>query len=226
VLVVIIFSVVFIDYYTNTTLPADIGEESYDLIIITGEGVLNKTLLGDVSDRLDYAMKLFSKQEHKPRIMLSGYGGGYVARGEGEVEADLMYQYLVLKMERVGFNPDDFLVRENKSHHTLENAVFSKRLIKEKEKNILVLATSKAHYRVKLIFDSVFEQNVEVISLREQSLGEKLNEVLRTMGILPILVIPDEDAKLTIYEKLYSFFIGESCMLKNGLMKSILCAGT
>lgn len=225
VVAAIIFLAVFIGYYTHTTLPADIEGESYDLIIITGEGTSNKTLLGNVPERLDYAVKLFEGQQYKPRIILSGYGGGYVVRGEGEAEADLMYQRLVPEMERLGFNSEEFLLRENKSHHTLENAVFSKRLFKEDETNILVLVTPKAYYRVKLIFNSVFEQEVKVVSLREQSRREKLNEVLRTIGILPVLIIPNDDTKLDVYEKLYLFFIGESCM-KDGLINTILCVGT
>lgn len=224
--VVVLFLIgIFIGYYTETTLPINIEGNSYDVIIITGEGTLNKILLGDVPQRLDYARELFDKQEHKPRIILSGYGGGYVNRAEGEVEADLMYQRLVPEIEKLGFDSDEFLVRENKSHHTLENAVFSKRLLIDEEKSVLVLATSKAHYRVKLIFNSVLGQKVVVCSLREQSILEKFNEGLRTIGILPILVIPNDETKLDVYEKWYLFFVGENCH-KKGVINSILCVGT
>src|SRR3989338_1465196 len=115
VVVVLVLIGIYIGYYTETSLPADVEENNFEVIIITGEGTLNKTLLGDVSQRLDYVIKLFENHEKKPRIIFSGYGGGYVNRSEGEVEADLMYLKLVPEIDKLGFNSDEFLVRENKS---------------------------------------------------------------------------------------------------------------
>ena len=216
---------VFISMYTSTTIAPSTLSQEYDVIIVPGQGVTNGILLKDAPQRLDYALKVFSGQEVKPTIIVSGYGRGYVPRNTSEIEAHLMYEYLAPRIEQQGFDPQNVIVVENQSHHTVENVLFSQKLIPQDAKSVLVLAAPKAHYRTKLLFTFVLKKHdVMVYSLREQIFQEKKNDIFRTIGALFILSLPGEETKLWTSQFLFLNIVGEQCSEATWIQKAF-CVG-
>ncbi len=225
-MVVILISIsLAIAAYTSTDVAPETLLQEFDVIIIPGQGVTNGVLLKDAPQRLEYAAKVFEQQTVKPKIIVSGYGRGYVARNQSEIEAHLMYDYLALLIEKHGFNPLNVILVENQSHHTVENVILSKKLIPKSAKKALILAAPKAHYRTRLLFDSLLgKQDVTVYSLREQTLQEKTNDVFRTMGALFILAFPGDELKLSTSQFLFLNIVGERCS-EATLVQKAFCVG-
>ncbi len=224
ILAVIVVSVLIVNY-TSTTLAPPVLIQEYDVIIIPGQGVTNGILLKDAPQRLDYVITVFAHQKVKPKIIVSGYGRGYVLRNTSEIEAHLMYEYLAPQLEQQWFDPQKVILVENQSHHTVENVLFSQKLIPLNTQNVLVLAAPKAHYRTKLLFTGVLnEYDVTVYSLREQTFREKRNDIFRTMGALFILALPGEETKLRMSQFLFLNIVGNQCSEATWVQKAF-CMG-
>ena len=147
-IIVLVINVMLTFYYQHRTLT-DSGD--FDVIVIPGEGAYHDTLpanndtLGmDVVARMDDAAALFASQPKKPIIILSGYGRWYKERPSGDQEANMMYEYMLHKIDNTTTDPAQYLIKENQSHNTIENAIFSEQKIPRDAHRILVLATSKS----------------------------------------------------------------------------------
>ena len=223
ILVVIITGVLLVQYTTTIIAPAVLSEE-FDAIIIPGQGVRDGILWGDAPQRIMLAATIAQIQNKKPFIILSGYGRGYIPREEREIEATLMYQQLVPLLEKEGISQEIVLL-ENQSHHTLENAIYSQKLLPSGTQKILVLSSSKSYYRTKLIFSSILsEYDVKVYSLTTQTQCQKIQEIPRTLATLPMLLIPTDVAKLMLTKTLYLHSLGEQNQ-GSSLISPSLCGG-
>jgi hypothetical protein len=183
---------------------SDVLDGEYDFIIIPGQGAemgeLLETSEVDVKERLNLAKKIFDKQEKKPMIILSGYGGTLKVREERDVEAEAMFQYINVSKE--------YLVKEDKSFQTMENAFYSKKLIFNENSNgdvndvfeekVLVIVTAKAFYRSNYMFEKIFNDfdDVTIISVNKQSSVDKVREILPMIATELVLNMPTDYLKL------------------------------
>ncbi|MBN1645615.1 YdcF family protein [Candidatus Woesearchaeota archaeon] len=131
-------------------------KEEYGVIIIPGQGASNGILPTDskkdsvdIRMRLKYAIRIFKRQQNKPILILSGYGMGDRKRPDNEIEANAMYNYI-----KPLINPY-FLVKENQSKDSYENAKFSYKKIEKDVKNILILLPAKSFNRTEQLFRSL-----------------------------------------------------------------------
>lgn len=207
VCVVFLVNLMLTFYFQQKTVPLP---EAFDVIIVPGEGAYqgmlpanNDTIGMDVLARLDYAASLFANQTEKPIIILSGYGRWYKERPLEDRESVLMYGYLLHRLNNM---PEAavHLIKENQSHNTIENAIYSRQKIPGDAPRILVLATSKAYERTAMVFKTVLHTHeVTVVSLRAQREDERKKEVLVTLGSRLILALPTESLELWVNAKVY-----------------------
>ncbi len=205
---------VSLTYYYSYRAVRSAGE--FDAIIIPGEGAYQGTLPAnndtvgmDVLARMDYAARLFANQTKKPLIIVSGYGRWYKERSPQDQEANLMYQYM---LDRFSNQTDiaRFLIKEDQSHNTIENAIYSRQKIPADVHKILVLAASKSKERVGMVFKTVLHrEEVVVASLREQREDEKQKEIFVTLGSRLILAVPIDTLRLWVNEGAYRLITRE-----------------
>jgi len=206
---------------------ADIQRE-FGVIIIPGQGARNGSLVisdsGDITQRLDFALEIFERQEQKPLLILSGYGKGYVARVAEDIEATVMYNVIAPQLRQAGYFPEDYIILENQSHHTLENALYSKKLIPPDVNAILILAPSKSYTRSNLIFKSILAQEeVIVYTIKEQPVIQKKAEFLRNTGTILMLLVPTDQGRLWVGKYLYLFFFQKGCFIYPDFLYARLC---
>lgn len=133
-----------------------------DYVIILGAGLWNDTPSLTLTQRLDEGFKLIKLLPDTVKIVVSGGQGP----GETIPESEAMKKYLVYK----GIS-EDRILEENKSRNTMENMLFSKRLLKDidKRSNVKVtIVTSNFHmYRSnelakKAGFDEVYNWSAPI----------------------------------------------------------------
>ncbi len=210
--------------------PATINGQEFSSIIVIGQGVRNGTLIPDDEHRdniarLDFAVEIFEQQKEKPKIILSGYGRGYRARDLNNQEALVMYQYLAPKLQEQGYNPDRYLILENQSHHTIENALYVKELEElELQQPLLILAPARTQLRTDLVFSIILKDyDVTIYSLRPQSARERNLEWLRTAGTFVVLLLPGDALKQAVAEWAFVKFADESCRKEGYILNKVIC---
>lgn len=113
-------------------------KRDFDYVIIHGAGLLDGGRVSKLlSDRLDKAIEIYSKDPTPPVMIPSG------GRGSDETvsEAEAMAGYLIEK----GI-PEDMIIMEDKSATTYENLLNSKKIIEGREgRKYTVLVTSNYH---------------------------------------------------------------------------------
>lgn len=107
-----------------------------DAILVLGAKVKGAEPGPAMERRLRRAVKLY-REGYAPRIVVSG---GRRDRETGAAEADIMAHYL----DRVGIHPDA-VIRETASSDTVENLLFSSRMMKAAGLHSAVLVTSPYH---------------------------------------------------------------------------------
>ena len=227
-----IFKLVFLldDYASSATIEG----KQFAAIIIPGQGVRNDSLLPDeehrdIQARLQFAADLLDTQQIKPIIILSGYGRGYRDRDEQNQEATVMYRFIAPEIEKQGVDPHSYLLIENQSHQTIENALFSKRLLPTGSKIVMVLAPAKSFQRVNLVFSTIFDDadfndfNISVYSLTNQTTEERNREWVRTAGTILVLALPGEKSKALVSKWLFLLFADKSCRKEGYIFNEIIC---
>lgn len=123
-LMAIYFSAVFIVFCVASILVnLRIKKYEYKAIIILGGYLLNgNQLTRALRKRLNLAIKIYSEQKIKPKIIVSG---GQV-RQETITEAEAMAKYLIESNI-----PSNDIIMEDKSKNTLENFKFSRKKLEE-----------------------------------------------------------------------------------------------
>ena len=112
-------------YYANTSAPL-----TADIIVILGGGKSGTTLSRHSAARLDHGAALY-RQGGAPRILVSG--GSDNSPSEAEVMRDRLFS--------LGIPPGVILI-ETRSRSTLQNALFSERLVGEDQ---VLLVTQPLH---------------------------------------------------------------------------------
>jgi uncharacterized SAM-binding protein YcdF (DUF218 family) len=138
-------------------VPPSAELNSCDALVVLGGGIkrgapflnLPDSPMEDAQIRLDAALKLFFE---KPRpIIVSGY-----SKNERYSEAKVMAAYL-----RYMGVPKKFLIEENASADTLQNALFTAKVIKEKGFRKVCLITSAYHLpRAVMLFNRAGVKNL------------------------------------------------------------------
>ena len=123
--------------------------ENSDLIIVLGHQLrIGGRPSKDLITRLQAALKLSSEQEN-PIFILSGKGAV-----EGFYEADVMSQWL----QNRGISSDT-IICEKQSMSTIENAVFTEKIIRSLSFKSITLITSASHIdRAETIFLKILER--------------------------------------------------------------------
>jgi uncharacterized SAM-binding protein YcdF (DUF218 family) len=104
--------------------------------------------------RIEYAVEIYKKQ-YAPKILLCGE-----LALQKETGINLGKIYAV----SLGVSETDILTEEN-SQSTFENALFSKKIIKEQECRSVILVTYPTHTRrTKKIFKEIFPKDVKIIA--------------------------------------------------------------
>lgn len=113
-------------------------KRDFDYIIIHGSGLIGGNSISKLlSDRLDKAIRLYSKDPTPPIMIPSGWKGA----DESVAKADAMGYYLV----KHGI-PESQIIREDQSMTTFENLANSKRIIDSRPgRKYSVLVTSNYH---------------------------------------------------------------------------------
>ena len=207
--------------------PSNIDGREFATIVVTGQGVRNGTLIPDdrrrdMLARLDLAIELFDQQEEKPNIILSGYGRGYRVRDLHNQEAYVMYQYLAPKLREKGYNPHQYLILENQSRHSIENALYVKEL--QPKQPLLILAPVLANLRNDLVFSTILnDYDLTIYSIHAQTSREKAVEWLRTAGTFFVLLLPGDTPKRAAAKWAYVQFADESCRREGYLLQKVIC---
>ena len=111
------------------------------------------------------------------------------------------------KLKSKDFNPEFYLIKEDKSRNTIENALFSKKHI-NKDSKILILSTSRAYKRVNMVFKTIFHNyETNIFHLREQTKEELKEELHRTIPSYFVLSIPTDTLKIITNDVLYWVYI-------------------
>lgn len=144
-------------------LYEDRGTEQLDSVYETGlvlggfarhDSSLGRTVFFDAGDRLFQAVREYKKGRIR-RLMVTG--GSSSVTDQRKKEADAIRNYLL----DIGI-PDSAILIENQSRNTLENIVFSKRLLDSAQLKSKVLIFSSAWHlpRVKLCLNNHMEADV------------------------------------------------------------------
>ncbi len=214
--------------YVTARTPFTLSEKEFDMVIIPGQGTLNGSLLPDknhrdINARLSFVLELFYKQMKKPTIILSGYGRGYRYREHRDQEAQVMYAVLAPKLQERGYDSHQYFILENNSHHTIENAIYSRQFLSPGQR-ILVLAPAKSYQRADLVFSTVLnDYQITVYSLTPQTPGERRVEWLRTAGTIGVLILPGSTIKHSVGEWAFRRFADESCRKEGYLLNRVIC---
>lgn len=102
-----------------------------DYIIIHGAALINDSPTPLLKKRLDKGIEVFNASFKNAFFIVSG------GQGADEIvsEAEAMKNYLINK----GI-PESKIIKEDKSHNTLENLLFSKRIIKDTDKKVIIVS--------------------------------------------------------------------------------------
>jgi len=125
-------------------LPVNIGNQKYSCAILLGGFVSGDHIVGGYfntsADRFIQALKLYNRG-NVDHILISG-GSSSLTKDKFKYSTWAAKQFVDMNV------PDSALLFENKSRNTLENAIFSKRLLEQKGlKPPYVLVTSAFHMR-------------------------------------------------------------------------------
>jgi uncharacterized SAM-binding protein YcdF (DUF218 family) len=133
--------------------------EHYDYGVVLGgfSGMNQRTkkiVFNWTADRLFETIALFQEGRLKHILITSGSSNLIY---KDVKEADLVYKYLC----EIGI-PDSSIVIENQSRNTIENAMYTSRLIKQINPNAKILVITSAWHipRAKLSFDKYFKDNI------------------------------------------------------------------
>jgi uncharacterized SAM-binding protein YcdF (DUF218 family) len=180
-------------------------QEEFDVVIILGQGSEYGKIAEeggpakiDVGSRINYTLNLFERQQEKPTIILSGYGrqGAEIING---IEVEVMYPYIAPGIEKLGFKPEEFILKENRSHQTLENAIFVKPLIPP-DSRVLVLSSAIAYQRQAMIMHGILDDPITVASMKPQMEEDRQDERFLTFGTSLVLMLPGDFLKLKAAE--------------------------
>jgi hypothetical protein len=206
----LLFLLILFLFLTFSSSLAYPQSQDYDYIIIPGQGARSgilpeSTSCIDIRERLDLAAAIYSQQESKPTIILSGYAKKFLPREDNDTEARAMSAYLNPKI-----GSSSILLEEN-SHQLIENALYTKPLINFSLKpSILVLAPSCSLKRAELAFTGTY-QNITIFSLRDPSSSEQLKETPYLLYTYLIFSLPEEyhlplaRASMQAYDSLDNF---------------------
>jgi uncharacterized SAM-binding protein YcdF (DUF218 family) len=177
--------------------------EEFDVVIILGQGSEYGKIAEeggpakiDVGSRINYTLDLFERQQEKPTIILSGYGrkGAEIING---IEVEVMYPYIAPAIQNMGYNPEEFILKENRSHQTIENAIFVKPLIPKDSERILVLSSAIAYQRQAMIIHEILDDYpVTIASMQPQTKGDRRDEGFLTFATSFLLLLPGDFLKL------------------------------
>jgi hypothetical protein len=191
----VMISLIRLVQYDQKTVE-DIKNKDFDVILIPGQGVENSSE-DDVDKRLDFALIKFEEQSKKPILLVSGYGKSYLPREEKDIEAEMMYDYVSEKLIKLGYDPKIYIIKENQSHQTIENVIYSREFLDENQK-ILVLATTKAYQRTNMVFNELLNKyDMEVVSLEKQT-KTSTSEKVWLIGTSFVLGVSTDFGKLAI----------------------------
>lgn len=142
------------------------------IIIVLGNklkpnGEMSNTLL----NRLDLVANVFNKK--CSTIIVSG---GRVQKKSKHTEAYLMKKYLVQKHNI----PPNIIVKEPKSKDTIQNAIYTLRIVNHLDKQQLCVISSQFHIpRVKIIFNYFFNRSIKYHGAKNGISGKQLIEIIR-----------------------------------------------
>lgn len=130
--VIIYIPLLYASYFFYTKLYLKlVNFEDPDYIIIHGAALINDLPTPLLKKRLDKGIEIFNYYNKKAIIIVSG------GKGEDEIisEAEAMRKYLLNKDV-----PEDKIIEENQSRSTFENLLFSKEIISELNKQIVIVS--------------------------------------------------------------------------------------
>jgi len=171
----------------------------FDVILIPGQGldkhgeVPSGKAGVDVKDRLHLALYLFEMQEEKPVIIVSGYGKRFLPIKR--TEAEVMYEYIKENVSQLGYDPNEYVVKEMSSHQSIENIYFSKKLL-DKDSKVLILPAARSFLRVKYISNHfLYDYDISFYSLTTQTVSEVIHDIPVTLFTIAVLQAPTEYGK-------------------------------
>lgn len=122
----------YVSYFLYTKLYLKLVKlGNPDYIIIHGAALINDLPTPLLKRRLDKGIELFNYYNKKAIIIVSG------GKGEDEIisEAEAMRKYLLNKNV-----PEDKIIEENQSRNTFENLLFSKKIISDLNKTVVIVS--------------------------------------------------------------------------------------
>lgn len=116
--------------------------DNVEYIVVLGAAINGEKVSNTLKSRLDKALEYYNKNKDI-KIIVSG------GQGKDEIisEAEAMYRYLIDK----GVDLKQ-VIKEDKSTTTLENIIYSKQILKDKNKEKILIVTNDYHlFRARLI---------------------------------------------------------------------------
>eukprot|EP01023_Acetabularia_acetabulum_P022400 TRINITY_DN2203_c0_g2_i3.p1 TRINITY_DN2203_c0_g2~~TRINITY_DN2203_c0_g2_i3.p1 ORF type:complete len:194 (-),score=18.43 TRINITY_DN2203_c0_g2_i3:64-645(-) len=111
-----------------------------------------------MQQRLVLGVQIWKQQKQQGYMVLTGYAGNYT-----QSEASIMASWAI----NFGVKPSAILI-EDKARNTIENALYSKQLLKNVIRDYIIVVTSDFHVtRSQLLFETVFSE----INIEAQTVG-------------------------------------------------------
>lgn len=160
-----------------------------NVVIILGGGVNQDGSLGKNSkERLDYFLKNKTQFSGRPIILSGKHCGLKLFFKPQKTEAEAMKEHLIKNNVS-----EELLFLENKSKHTINNAIFSKKIIDNHHdwgKNIAIITSDWHMERAMFIFKNIFRREYNFLPLKVSSASstdEKKYEKLQKIAVKIIL---------------------------------------
>lgn len=171
---IISLGTILIDIYNYKGL-----ESKNEYVIILGAGIQGDKPKNVLKYRLDKAVDYYNKYPDTIFIVSGGQG-----KDEIVSESEAMKNYLISH-----FIPKENIIEENKSTTTLENLIFSQKLVPNNVENIGIISNDFHMYRIK------FFANI---------LSYKLNPIYASTPMLNKVSLFSREAIALIYYKIFS----------------------
>ncbi|WP_052356685.1 YdcF family protein [[Clostridium] dakarense] len=154
------------------------SHENIEYLVVLGAAINGKEVSKTLKARLDKALEYYNKNKDI-KIIVSG------GQGKDEVisEAEAMYRYLIDK----GVDSKQ-IIKEDKSTTTFENLIYSKRILKGKNKEKIIIVTNDYHLLRSRIIAHILGLENEGLS-SQSSLSGKLYYTVREYPAMVIYVV-------------------------------------